>query len=578
MTFDPEARLRDVLRQEAEQVAPAGDGLSRIQRRVAARRARARWLRPALAVGAAAIIAGATAAGLLLGGGGHGKQVISLTTPSHTTAPASPSTAPPTTSAPAPTFPVSAIWPFTSQAEVDAWQQQYAASGAQPWHLDPVQTATNFVDGFLGMTELDNVTASPLSGDTTEVSFGRTLPSESKKVVTVTAVLVQRYGSGPDAPWLVIGAGDSLLKVTAPAAGSTVASPLHVTGPGFGVDEALTAELRTSHGTAPLATAHTGAGSGGPWSADLTFAAPTDSTGALVVWAASALDGAPARVAVVPVHFGTAAAYPSTFVGVKDRRLAVFSSQNGAALRWLTDAQPNADPVDPQVDGSWVYYLWGAGTCADPFTIMRVPYAGGTAEKVLAPGGMVTGYAASGSRLAYVTQSCTNGSQQLVARDLSTGATHTLTAPTPPPAWEGNPAWSGDTLTIVVRTGMLQHIARYAAFGPATSIGQESGQATSCDANHGMPSNPWVSSDGSTLVFACDTGDSTVVMVQRGGTQSTLVTVPGLASTTSLAVAADGQALLLGGLDGNSKPVEFRWSGGSLVQLHPASPTASLAW
>ena len=39
----PEERLAELLRQQAETVQPAGDGLSRIQRRVAGRR-RNRWL------------------------------------------------------------------------------------------------------------------------------------------------------------------------------------------------------------------------------------------------------------------------------------------------------------------------------------------------------------------------------------------------------------------------------------------------------------------------------------------------------------------------------------------------------
>src|SRR3954469_5553022 len=52
-----DALLRDSMQSEADTVMPAGDGLSRIQQRVSARRARLRWLRPTVALGSAAVLA-----------------------------------------------------------------------------------------------------------------------------------------------------------------------------------------------------------------------------------------------------------------------------------------------------------------------------------------------------------------------------------------------------------------------------------------------------------------------------------------------------------------------------------------
>ena len=53
MSNDPNESAGDALRRalsvEAQQVMPSGDGLTKIQRRVAARDARWRWMRPALA-------------------------------------------------------------------------------------------------------------------------------------------------------------------------------------------------------------------------------------------------------------------------------------------------------------------------------------------------------------------------------------------------------------------------------------------------------------------------------------------------------------------------------------------------
>src|SRR3954464_12985492 len=52
-----DALLRESMRGTADTVVPSGDGLSRIQQRVSARRARQRWMRPTMALGSAAAVA-----------------------------------------------------------------------------------------------------------------------------------------------------------------------------------------------------------------------------------------------------------------------------------------------------------------------------------------------------------------------------------------------------------------------------------------------------------------------------------------------------------------------------------------
>jgi hypothetical protein len=52
---------------------------------------------------------------------------------------------------PAP-FGYQALWPFSTPAEAQAWQQSYRSGGHSPWHLDADQTALSFTTGYLGFT------------------------------------------------------------------------------------------------------------------------------------------------------------------------------------------------------------------------------------------------------------------------------------------------------------------------------------------------------------------------------------------------------------------------------------------
>jgi hypothetical protein len=565
MTYDPEARLRPILRQQADAISPAGDGLSRIQARVAARRTRLRRLLPALALGAAVVIAGA-AFGIvsLTRGDDGGKQSIDVATGGPTTSTESPSVSPTAT---LPTLPANAVWPFTSASEA-------AAATADAWHSDPVATATSFVQDYLGMKALDRVTKQVVTGDTAEVSIGRQLPSESKQVMTATTVQLSRWQNGT-APvvWLVTGATDDLLKPAAPNVGDAVSSPLTVSGPGFGVDESMTVDVRASHAAKPLGTGHTSVGSGGPWSLNVSFTKTNEPVGMVVAWTASALDGAPARVAVVPVRFdkGTAAAaYPSNFVGIKDGRVAVFASRNGAALRWLTPAGTRA--TDPQVtdDGAWVYYLQGSGTC--PVSLMRVAYAGGTPQAVVAASDVaVSGYgtARGGTLLAYVTQPCNGGSGwKLVARDSASSRTHTITAPTPPPGWVGNVAWSpdGTHIATTVQYGMSHGVRVYDAWTD-TAVG---GGTTACDQTPSAPASVAYRVDGTLLAYGEFGGSPAVVAC--GSSVTSVFTVPGDAAA-ALSVSPGG-AILVTSADGRV----WRWTSGTLTQLHPAQPLGDARW
>jgi hypothetical protein len=86
-------RLRRALAEEAEQVQPAGDGLSRIRSRTAARRSRAWWSRPpSLALGTAAVASVVAVAALFsLDGDGTGGDLPAATSVTPRTPAATPS-------------------------------------------------------------------------------------------------------------------------------------------------------------------------------------------------------------------------------------------------------------------------------------------------------------------------------------------------------------------------------------------------------------------------------------------------------------------------------------------------------
>src|SRR4051794_37731040 len=115
--------LRSALRDEADTVTPAGDGLARIQQRVQKRDSRQRWLRPTLALGSAAALAliGVGAA-VFVNSSGDDSVKLGQSGP--------PSIEPSNTASTEPIgqatdFPTQAIFPFTSATAEQGWEQDY---------------------------------------------------------------------------------------------------------------------------------------------------------------------------------------------------------------------------------------------------------------------------------------------------------------------------------------------------------------------------------------------------------------------------------------------------------------------
>jgi len=237
-----------------------------------------------------AVVAGLVAVVAALAGCSSGSAPPTATTPTGTTSTAAtgpttattPATTAATTSAStsATTVPAAGLvplWPFTTSAQVSAWQAAYRASGREPWHLDPGRTALDFTRLHLGYAEVDRVSSLAVQGGDAHVGVGWSDPESAKHTVAVLHLI--RSGSGADAPWVVVGSDDTDLTLTVPRYGSTVSSPLAVGGVITGVDESLRVVVLGPTSATPLGVM-AGLPAGGtrtPWAATVRFAARSGS-------------------------------------------------------------------------------------------------------------------------------------------------------------------------------------------------------------------------------------------------------------------------------------------------------------
>lgn len=587
---DRDVRLEELLRtslyDEADTIVPAGDGLSRIQGRVTTRRARAAWWHPMAALGGVAVVAVAGfAAYALTRAPSHPSSISTTNTGDNTTpTPEASTSTPPAPVVVKPTFPRSAFYPFTSEAAEQQWVAQDGPS-KQPWVGDPEQLAKTFVASFVQQSGVTDVYARNIADRTATITLGRTLHDGNRSVpVKVTTVSMVRF----DKAWLVVGASDAegSLKVTNPKAGQKLTSPAFVAGPGFGVDENVRVDVRTVSGIARTGDVPTvGFGNGTPqWSTTVPFSAP-DPRGAVVVVELSAADGGPSRITAVGVNFATVqpASYPQYFYGVKNGRVTKFSSRTGSPISYLTAPVPGGGASDPQLVGDHVFYLEGAGTCVN--ALRSVPVGGGSPATVASPdpGYVISGYGVFGNDTrinSYAETSCDPAvapQGRLVFDTIVNGTNPQRTAvdfDSFPPQVVDDPSWAADGRHViaVVHTGTQAQVRQYDAYHSA----KVDDATTPCgyDPSLGLPTATQVDNEGA-VWFATQTGSGMQVLRCAGGQTSTAFTVTGTDTPADLAVADNGQAVLLTDTSG----AVWRWTaGGVATQVQTSVPQPQLTW
>lgn len=121
----------------------------------------------------------------------------------------------------------------------------------------------------------------------------------------VTTVLLRKLP--PDGYWWVIGASTPNLRLTSPATGATITSPVTLAGQSTAFEATVNVEIRRDGTDAPLASDTVMGGSNGtmgPFSKAITFTKGSAQSGAILLKTLSAKDGAIQEASVIRVHFG----------------------------------------------------------------------------------------------------------------------------------------------------------------------------------------------------------------------------------------------------------------------------------
>ncbi|MGH9126728.1 MAG: hypothetical protein ACRDZ8_18660 [Acidimicrobiales bacterium] len=303
-----EQLLRDAMAEEAASIPRPTDrwddveaAAARTRRQKPAARARSRRVGGFTALAVAAAVAAALIAIPVLRHNPDGRNVLvrpagnssstlapQTTTLPRTTVPLSPPTTPKTTvplspvttpsTGPAPGQGYLPLYPFGSLQQATAWLASYQATGAQPWHLDPGQTALSFA-GFLGYTSIDKVISVHADGTGDHVAIGYSLPNGGAS--TAAVVHLRRFGGGSTDPWEVVGTDDTAnFSITAPAYGAVTNTPAAAAGALTAVDPNVRGEVLGLSSATPLGTAccwpASSTTSPSKWSLSIPFRAGTD--------------------------------------------------------------------------------------------------------------------------------------------------------------------------------------------------------------------------------------------------------------------------------------------------------------
>jgi hypothetical protein len=199
--------------------------------------------------------------------------------------------------------PFPGIWPFTTQAEADAYDR-----GRDDLYRDPVRTAVGFMRSYGGMEK-------PVGGEFRERRSG-TEPRDDGEVEVrpkvgspfVTTVTVRRTGEA----WVVVAAKARKVSLESPVALDLVSSPLLVSGTSSSFEGNVIVQVKEDGmgpeeflGQEPLVG---GAGEAlEPFQGRVKFRTPTKPAGAVVTLTDSAEDGTIEQLSAVRVRFEHAA-------------------------------------------------------------------------------------------------------------------------------------------------------------------------------------------------------------------------------------------------------------------------------
>lgn len=325
-----EDRLKEILREESRTLQPAGDGLAVIRERVARRRRLRLLLVPAGAVATAAVVV----------------AVVALVSPGRQAAPGPANHGPTTPPAVrADSYVGPAIWPFTSDADARAWEQD---PGERAWASSEQQVAQRFARDVL---HLEQVTAVP---DQDRMSL-----RQGGVEVGVARLAHREHG-----PWTVRSVDGGDLTVTAPTPGAAVVSPTTVVGRISGVHQNVQLQLVTTDGRR-LAEAGAPAGQEVPWQGTLSWTDADWSTGGIIGVTRSDRDGSVTRVVAVPVTRSPTRP-DRTFVGLVQGKVLLFDSGDGERLSQLTyPPSGSQDTAASWADGTLAWVRSKQSGCGD---------------------------------------------------------------------------------------------------------------------------------------------------------------------------------------------------------------------
>jgi hypothetical protein len=211
----------------------------------------------------------------------------------------------PPSSAPPEVFP--AVWPFTSQGEVDAY-----LAAKESKYTDPEDTAVAFAKEYLGMTAAVAIGKASSNKGTREVKLG-VGTGEGGAAVTdpkpSMGVFLKAVGPGGGPPYAVIGSKSVEIVLSSPADYAKVSSPVRVAGAASATEGKVEVEVREDGqvtGKALGVGNVAGAGDGklGPFDNGIYFKTPTRTAGAVVLLeTGSAAGQGITRATVVRVAF-----------------------------------------------------------------------------------------------------------------------------------------------------------------------------------------------------------------------------------------------------------------------------------